>query len=148
MIELPTPQFGEIPNDTDYIERPGSYALILNKKRELAVVDTDWGHLYLPGGGIDPGESKELALHREVMEETGLFIQIKAYLGSAKEYFYSSSRDSYFNKIAHFFIAEPIGLYPKGKVEDDHELLWMPPKTAFEELHTDAYSWLVKKHLL
>ena len=41
-----------------------------------------WGLL---GGKIDPGESVEQAAHREVMEESGLKIEIKRFIGVYSE---------------------------------------------------------------
>lgn len=148
MLDLQAPQFGHIPPKTNFIERPGSYALILNEQQQLALVKTDWGHIYLPGGGIEAGESKETALHREVMEETGLKIQIDRYIGLAYEFFYSRSQDLHFNKAAHFFRASITGTHASGPLEDDHQLIWVAPEEAAEILHTDAYTWIVQEELL
>lgn len=42
-----------------------------------------WG---LPGGGLQPGESLEECLDRELMEETGLKVEIEAMLSGAAHY--------------------------------------------------------------
>src|SRR4051812_39518773 len=42
-----------------------------------------WG---LPGGGLRPGESLEDCLHRELLEETGLEIEIEGLLSAASHY--------------------------------------------------------------
>ena len=45
--------------------------LLLGKNRVGGVYE---GAFVVPGGGVDPGETKEQALHREMREETGLDI--------------------------------------------------------------------------
>jgi 8-oxo-dGTP pyrophosphatase MutT (NUDIX family) len=41
----------------------------------------DNGYWNLPGGGLELGESLETALHREVMEETGLEVRVVRLIG-------------------------------------------------------------------
>ena len=45
--------------------------LLLGKNRKGGVYE---GSFVVPGGGVDEGETKELALHREILEETGIDI--------------------------------------------------------------------------
>ena len=53
-------------------------------------VEPDYGKLDLPGGFVDPGETVENAVHRELEEELGLKIKSMRYLGSApNEYIFS-----------------------------------------------------------
>lgn len=51
--------------------------LCVNLKREGGVTADFW---CLPGGGVDPGESLLPALHREMIEETGIAPEIGALL--------------------------------------------------------------------
>ena len=53
-------------------------------------IEPDYGKLDLPGGFVDPGETVENAVHRELEEELGLKIKSMRYLGSApNEYVFS-----------------------------------------------------------
>lgn len=45
--------------------------LLLGKNRKGGVYE---GLYVVPGGGVDEGETKEIALHREMLEETGIDI--------------------------------------------------------------------------
>jgi 8-oxo-dGTP pyrophosphatase MutT (NUDIX family) len=44
---------------------------LLGKNRKGGVYE---GSFVVPGGGVDEGETKEIALHREMLEETGIDI--------------------------------------------------------------------------
>ncbi len=53
-------------------------------------IEPGYGKLDLPGGFVDPGESVENALKRELFEELGLKVKSYEYLGSApNEYIFS-----------------------------------------------------------
>jgi 8-oxo-dGTP pyrophosphatase MutT (NUDIX family) len=45
--------------------------ILLGKNRKGGVYE---GSFVVPGGGVDDGETKEIALHREMLEETGINI--------------------------------------------------------------------------
>jgi nucleoside triphosphatase len=64
-VERPVPRFivvGVVEN------RRGEY-LLCRMPRDRGVFPGEWG---LPGGGIEPGETLEEAVRREIMEEVGL----------------------------------------------------------------------------
>ncbi len=69
-------------------------ALVSNDTKQLMLVtrgiEPDYGKLDLPGGFIDPGESAEDAIKRELFEELGMKIKTMKYICSApNEYVYS-----------------------------------------------------------
>lgn len=62
--------------------RPGVSAVILDGDgRVLLQQRTDNGMWGLPGGAVEFGESVLEALHREVMEETGLTVEVERLIG-------------------------------------------------------------------
>lgn len=68
--------------------------LIFNSKGQLLVtrraIDPDAGKLDLPGGFVDPLETAEAAVHRELMEELGMKVSRLRYITSAfNQYHYS-----------------------------------------------------------
>ena len=138
-------QFGSIPPDTPFYTRPGSYAVFFNDQSLAGMVRNDNGHYFLAGGGIDPGETKEAAIIREVAEETGLLVEVESYLGVAAEYFYSPGNQLYVNKVGHFFLVKPIGFDSSLKIEDDHTLLWLPVEEAYPLMYHEIYRWALDK---
>src|SRR5215831_21215280 len=78
-----------------YHMRRAVYAVIPNREGRIAAVRSR-RHLFLPGGGIEGGETPEQALVREVAEECAQRLQIVEKLGEALQYFYASSEDTYF----------------------------------------------------
>ena len=63
--------------------RPGASALIFDKPTGniLLTRREDNAKWFLPGGGMDPGESAAEACIREVFEETGLEVEVKKLVG-------------------------------------------------------------------
>lgn len=69
-------------------------ALVVDQKNRLMLVtrgvEPDYGKLDLPGGFIDPGETAENAVIRELKEELDLDVKSLSYLGSEpNEYIFS-----------------------------------------------------------
>jgi 8-oxo-dGTP pyrophosphatase MutT (NUDIX family) len=63
--------------------RIGSSAVIFDDRREKVLLTkrSDNGLWCLPGGAMEPGESVEECCRREVMEETGLEVELKRLVG-------------------------------------------------------------------
>ena len=59
-------------------------ALVTNEKGEILLVNSPWRGWEYPGGLIEPGESFEAALKREVYEEAGVQIEITGFVGICK----------------------------------------------------------------
>ena len=59
-------------------------ALVANNKREILLVRSPRRGWEYPGGLIEPGETFQEALKREVREETGVEIEITGFVGICK----------------------------------------------------------------
>ncbi len=137
-------QFGDPHPSLDYTPRPTAFGLVFQDGKLACVrVDRGEGSYYdLPGGAIDGDETGEQALIREFVEETGMAVRPFACIAEAAQYFRKSD-GAPVNNVASFWIAEQLSLDPAAKVEDDHELVWLHPHTALNELRHDAHAWAV-----
>lgn len=59
-------------------------ALVTNEEGNILLVNSPWRGWEYPGGLIEPGETFEQALHREVWEESGIKIEITGFVGICK----------------------------------------------------------------
>lgn len=59
-------------------------ALVTNEKNEILLVNSPWRGWEYPGGLIEPGETFEEALHREIREEAGVEVEILGFVGICK----------------------------------------------------------------
>lgn len=135
--------FGPILPGISYQDRPGAYGFILNQYRELAVVRTSYG-LFLPGGGLDPGEDDLSGLARELNEELGFELVKAIYLYRASQYHWSEHYQAYFRKIGAFYEAQV--RIPTGAVcAEGHELVWMPLVHATRELSQEFQRWATEE---
>jgi 8-oxo-dGTP diphosphatase len=107
-------QVAGVPHDAGMVVAAGEEPVVLQRLAVYAVVRSVRGVLLaqnsaltnaagtwgLPGGGLDPGEPPEAALHREVWEETGQRIDISG--------------------IATVTTRHWVGRAPSGRLEDFH----------------------------
>lgn len=116
-------QFGIPQPDWEYLPRPAAHAILFDGSSRLLAVKYR-GKYFLPGGGVNPGESFEDALHREMAEEVGWTIRIGSKVGVAGEYVDVHEEGKHYNKIGHFFLGEIISAtgFP---IEADHEPKWL-----------------------
>lgn len=137
------PVFGTRIEGCPYVHRPSAYALLRDTQGQLAVTRTARG-CYLPGGGIESGESPAQAVEREAREECGLVISAGAVLGRALQIVYSSRERTCFEKDSLFLIGAVRDRVPPQ--EPDHELLWLTAAAAVEALSYESQRWIVRRY--
>ena len=134
-------QFGERVSSDDYRPRQGAYGILLRDGR-IAVVQVGYTKFTydLPGGGIDEGETPEQALKREYLEETGLEVKVGGLIAEFNHYMVHDDGTPY-NNHARVYEVEFVAERPQAKVEDDHELIWLPPLEVIKRLKREGYGW-------
>lgn len=137
-------QFGQPLPGLEYRDRPTAFGLVFHDGKLACVrVDRGAGSYYdLPGGAVDGDETEEQALIREFVEETGMAVRPFDRIAEAAQYFRKSTGEPLNNR-GGFWIAERLSIDPAAKVEADHELVWLHPHTALNELRHDAHAWAV-----
>lgn len=100
---------------------------------------------FLPGGGIDPGETPEQTVIREAKEECGLVLSPLSRIGQAIEICYSISDEAYYEKDSTFLEAVVTGT--TTSVEPDHELVWMSLEDALAALSHGSHCWAIERLL-
>jgi 8-oxo-dGTP pyrophosphatase MutT (NUDIX family) len=117
--------FGEPPPGRT--PRPGAYVVVVNASWDVAVVRVG-DDVWLPGGGIHPGETPEDAARREVHEETGLTVELVSTMGESHEY--HEVRGKAVHRLAHYYTARVLSA--GTALEPDHRLEWWSPERAVE----------------
>ena len=59
-------------------------ALVTNDRGEILLVNSPWRGWEYPGGLIEPGETFQQALKREIREESGVEVEITGFIGICK----------------------------------------------------------------
>ena len=98
-------------------------ALVTNERGQILLVKSPWRGWEYPGGLIEPGETFQEALHREVREEAGVEIEITGFVGICK----NVERDI----VNIDFTAR----YVSGELrtsEESTEVIWATPEEALD----------------
>lgn len=141
VVGEPIHTFGVRRVDKVYEERPGAYGIAFDGPELIAVVRTASG-LYLPGGGVDFGETHKMALYREFQEETGLALEWHGHLATVRQYITRRGRGS-LEKICAYFLVRVSGPSPQAEAPE-HQPLWMTPEAAAQDLTLEADRWAVR----
>jgi len=139
------PVFGVPEEGIAYLVRPSAYGLIPDRSGRIALVRTPQG-VYLPGGGIESGETAEQAIVREAIEECGLAVRVGAWRVSAVQFCYSFPEEAYFEKHSVFIEAE-LERVAGGAIEQDHELFWESAGSAPSVLSHESQAWAIQRWL-
>jgi 8-oxo-dGTP diphosphatase len=140
---LDVPQFGTKLPGRDYPPRPGAYALVFDAGGQVLVVE-EHGFWWLPGGGLEAGESCEAGLVREMLEETGYAVEILRELGRAREYTQDPVSKRFHDKHCAFFAVRLVG-ESKGPAIADNHPHWLPVEAALKKLYDETHRWAVER---
>jgi 8-oxo-dGTP diphosphatase len=137
-------QFGQKAPGREYKDRPTAFGVLAQARKIAAVAIEEPGGPFfdLPGGAIDPGESEAQAMVREFGEEAGLVVEPGEVFLRASQWFINRL-DKAVNNHGAFLTASLVRPDPSLKIEDDHELVWMPPQDFIRRARHEAQAWAV-----
>ena len=75
----------------DHLYRKGIGIVLVNHEKNIFVgkrIDSKFNAWQMPQGGVDSGEDEDLALFREVKEETGINRHLIEIIAKSKDYYY------------------------------------------------------------
>ena len=136
--------FGEKVDGITYVVREGVYGVVFNEVGKVAVIKNTFGY-FLPGGGIEKGESLKDCLIREFKEETGYSIIAGKFIGKASKYYFSEAFNHYRHPVGYFYNVN-LGRSVTELIEENHELLWVHPLECAKLLYDHQY-WAVEEAL-
>ena len=138
--------------------RPNARALLMRPDGKFAfhhILATDrFGqrdYIETPGGGIDPGETPEQAVIREVEEECGLTSLIDRPIGIVKDAYHLIQREN----LNYYFFLKVTGVGQRQWTLQEHRLIhalhWLTLQEAFtwyERLPNQGIAQLIKQREL
>jgi len=135
------PHFGSRAGVGCLVVRPSAYGFAVDGEGRLAVVRDAEG-MFLPGGGIEPGETPEAAVAREMLEECGLVIEVAACVAKAVQLVQAEDGTT-IEKRSFFFETRIDGSRPAATLPG-HQTFWIAPPSAAELLSHESQAWAVR----
>lgn len=105
--------------------RPSVYAVFYVDGRVLVCGTRSTGKLWLPGGGVEAGETHAQALRREAREEAGITqLEIGRCLGELRNFCYYAPEDDACDAHLYFYVCttEQTGIISNEEIEDGEAL--------------------------
>lgn len=104
--------------------RPSAYGIITWKNKLLLLRNRNSSAYDLPGGGTNLGEPIISGLHREIMEETGISIEVEKLAFFVEEFFYYEPNDEAFHSLRFFYKCRPLtfALIEDQLVQDEESI--------------------------
>ena len=96
--------------------------LVTNEEGKILLVNSPWRGWEYPGGLVEPGETFQEALHREIREEAGVEVEITGFVGICK------------NVEKDIVNIDFTCRYLSGELttsEESTEVIWATPEEAF-----------------
>ena len=126
--------FGVKERGKPYVARRGAYAVILEESGDAVLVKAPAAHgptlgLFLVGGGIEPGETPEVCLQRECLEETGYTIHVGQPLLLGDEYLYAPASGDFLHVVGQCYLCT-LGEKLTEPIEKDHRICRLPWEQA------------------
>ena len=129
----------------NYTQRPGAYALIVQKNSDKVGIVTNGTEYFYLGGGIEKGETKLQALARELIEEAGSTLKNIKEFETVGDYIYDEEK-GYFDVIANVYIAE-FDKKVTEPIEKDHFVIWVTPEEYTEKMHRPWQRYIMQEYI-
>lgn len=132
-------------NETKYvpaesmIQRPSVYGVVIHEAKLLVAKAQYTKLLVLPGGGIDKGERIEDALKREMVEETGITVEVGEFLHFQTDFFYYDPHEVAIHGFLFIYRCTPLTFDMKTDAYPEDEGLERPLWVDISTLDADSF---------
>ncbi len=133
-----------------YFNASSAVAVLVTDENEKLMlvtrgVEPDYGKLDLPGGFIDPGETAENAVKRELFEELGMKVKSVRYFSSAPNEYIFSGFSVFTTDLA--FLAVPESIVGLKAMDDILEYrFYSEDELDYEDIAAPSIKKFVKKY--
>ena len=130
------------------VHRPSAYGIVRRGDTILLMMTVGLNGRYcLPGGGIEPWETNAEGLQREIMEETGVQVEVGSLLHFQEDFFYYDPTGDAWHGLLFYYNCTPLSfdLLPSEMVDDESATnpQWVKINTLHEENMQPQEVWLL-----